>query len=69
MVVTQSRKRGKLMNGKGNNHNENNNKGKRSNLVLDEFLGRNVANKLDTHLYIRPDPSELVSKGIMSRYI
>eukprot|EP01083_Nonionella_stella_P083328 230360_1 len=41
---------------------------KRGSLVLNEFLGEHVANKLDRHLYSRPNQSDLIKRGIVPTY-
>eukprot|EP01083_Nonionella_stella_P209115 758314_1 len=65
-INNQSRKRRKLMNGMHSK--EKNDRNKRSSLVLDEFLGKNIADKLDEHLYNRPDPIDLINRGIVPTY-
>ena len=58
--IEPSRKRRKLMNGTIHK--------KKNSLVLTDFLGTDVADKLDEHLWSRPNPMELIHRGIVPHY-
>jgi len=59
--IEPSRKRRKLMNGQTMHR-------QRESLVLTDYLGMEVADKLDEHLYNRPAPMELIHRGIVPHY-